>query len=154
MWCFTHRLITMDFFFPTAVSGSQRKCPSHLYQCGSGECVETGLVCNGFTNCADSSDEGAGCTQRNCSSPSALQCDQHCVSTPNGPVGTKLSFCVAQIVSWIYHYHACHEKTFLFPHFCRGAFVLQASDCAPVLCPVWTLMSVMKCRSLYANTSA
>ncbi|XP_056258757.1 low-density lipoprotein receptor-related protein 2-like [Seriola aureovittata] len=63
---------------------NQRKCPSHLYQCGSGECLEPGLVCNGFTNCADSSDEGVGCTRRNCSSPSAPQCDHHCVSTPNG----------------------------------------------------------------------
>ncbi|XP_071323032.1 low-density lipoprotein receptor-related protein 2 isoform X2 [Trachinotus anak] len=63
---------------------SQRKCPSHLYQCGSGECVDPGLVCNGFTNCADGSDEGVGCAQRNCSSPSAPRCDHHCVSTPNG----------------------------------------------------------------------
>ncbi|XP_040013370.1 low-density lipoprotein receptor-related protein 2-like isoform X2 [Xiphias gladius] len=64
---------------------SQRKCPSHLYQCGSGECMDPGLVCNSFTNCADSSDEGVGCAQRNCSSPSAPRCDHHCVSTPNGP---------------------------------------------------------------------
>ncbi|XP_073334409.1 uncharacterized protein [Pagrus major] len=65
---------------------SQRKCPSHLYQCGSGECVDPHLVCNGFTNCADSSDEGAACAQRNCSSLSAPQCDHQCVSTPNGPM--------------------------------------------------------------------
>ncbi|XP_018536167.1 low-density lipoprotein receptor-related protein 2 isoform X1 [Lates calcarifer] len=64
---------------------SQRECPSHLYQCGSGECVNPGLVCNGLTNCADSSDEGPGCSQRNCSSPSPPPCDHHCVSTPNGP---------------------------------------------------------------------
>ncbi|XP_059214408.1 low-density lipoprotein receptor-related protein 2 isoform X2 [Centropristis striata] len=64
---------------------SQRKCPSHLYQCGSGECVDPKLLCNGFTNCADSSDEGAGCAQWNCSSSSAPRCDHHCVSTPNGP---------------------------------------------------------------------
>ncbi|XP_038589287.1 low-density lipoprotein receptor-related protein 2 isoform X3 [Micropterus salmoides] len=64
---------------------SQRKCPSHLYQCGSGECVDPRLVCDRFTNCADRSDEGMGCAQRNCSSPSAPQCDHHCVSTPNGP---------------------------------------------------------------------
>ncbi|TKS84303.1 Low-density lipoprotein receptor-related protein 4 [Collichthys lucidus] len=64
---------------------SQKKCPSHLYQCGSGECLDPRLVCNGFTNCADSSDEGAGCAQRNCSSPSAPRCDHHCVSTPSGP---------------------------------------------------------------------
>ncbi|XP_040914320.1 low-density lipoprotein receptor-related protein 2-like [Toxotes jaculatrix] len=63
----------------------QRKCPSHLYQCGSGECVDPGLVCNSFTNCADSSDEGMGCAKRNCSSSSAPQCDHHCVSTPKGP---------------------------------------------------------------------
>ncbi|KAM3599170.1 uncharacterized protein V6R79_001076 [Siganus canaliculatus] len=69
---------------------SQRTCPSHLYQCGSGECVDPRLVCNGFTNCADSSDEGAGCAKRNCSSPSAPQCDQ-CVTTPSGPT----CFCAA-----------------------------------------------------------
>ncbi|XP_077399138.1 uncharacterized protein LOC144034293 [Vanacampus margaritifer] len=63
----------------------QRKCPSHLYQCGSGECVDPRLVCNGFINCADSSDEGVGCTLRNCSSPSAPRCDHSCVSTPSGP---------------------------------------------------------------------
>uniref|UniRef100_A0A3Q3RTA1 EGF-like domain-containing protein n=1 Tax=Mastacembelus armatus TaxID=205130 RepID=A0A3Q3RTA1_9TELE len=63
----------------------QRKCPTHLYQCGSGECVDPTLVCNGFTNCADSSDEGEGCTKSNCSSWSGPQCDHHCVSTPDGP---------------------------------------------------------------------
>ncbi|XP_076020346.1 uncharacterized protein LOC143011376 [Genypterus blacodes] len=64
---------------------SQRKCPVHLFQCGSGECVDPSLVCNRVTNCADSSDEGAGCAQRNCTSPSAPQCDHHCVGTPSGP---------------------------------------------------------------------
>ncbi|XP_033978973.1 low-density lipoprotein receptor-related protein 1B-like [Trematomus bernacchii] len=64
---------------------SQRICPSHLFQCGSGECVDPSLVCNGLTNCADRSDEGAGCAQHNCSSPSAPRCEGHCVSTPNGP---------------------------------------------------------------------
>ncbi|XP_057675771.1 low-density lipoprotein receptor-related protein 2 isoform X2 [Corythoichthys intestinalis] len=63
----------------------QKRCPSHLYQCGSGECVDPGLVCNGVINCADSSDEGVGCTLRNCSTLSAPQCNYHCVSTPNGP---------------------------------------------------------------------
>lgn len=70
-------------------TGSQRKCSFHLYQCGSGECVDPSMVCNRFTNCADSSDEGAGCAQRNCSSLSAPQCDHHCVSTPNGPVSAE-----------------------------------------------------------------
>ncbi|XP_054468644.1 low-density lipoprotein receptor-related protein 2-like [Anoplopoma fimbria] len=64
---------------------SERSCAPHLYQCGSGECVEPRLVCNSFTNCADRSDEGAGCARRNCSSPSAPRCDHQCVSTPNGP---------------------------------------------------------------------
>uniref|UniRef100_A0A672ZF23 Si:dkey-88l16.3 n=1 Tax=Sphaeramia orbicularis TaxID=375764 RepID=A0A672ZF23_9TELE len=68
-----------------AFTGSQRKCPTHLYQCSSGECVEPRLVCNGIRNCADRSEEGVGCVQRNCSSPSAPRCDHHCVSTPNGP---------------------------------------------------------------------
>uniref|UniRef100_A0A3Q3APP2 Si:dkey-88l16.3 n=1 Tax=Kryptolebias marmoratus TaxID=37003 RepID=A0A3Q3APP2_KRYMA len=64
---------------------SHRKCPFHLYQCGSKECLEPRLVCNGLTNCADGSDEGVGCAQRNCSSPSSPMCDHSCVSTPNGP---------------------------------------------------------------------
>ncbi|XP_068430286.1 low-density lipoprotein receptor-like [Clinocottus analis] len=64
---------------------SQRHCAAQLYQCGSGECVDPGLVCDGFTNCVDSSDEGAGCALLNCSSPSAPRCDYKCVSTPNGP---------------------------------------------------------------------
>lgn len=38
--------------------------------------------------------------------------------------------------------------------FCRGALVLQGSDWIPTLCPVWTLMNVMKCHPRYANTSA
>uniref|UniRef100_A0A3B3YW90 EGF-like domain-containing protein n=1 Tax=Poecilia mexicana TaxID=48701 RepID=A0A3B3YW90_9TELE len=65
--------------------GIQRKCPYHLYQCGSKECLEPSLVCNGIANCVDGSDEGVGCAQRNCSSPSAPTCDHRCVSTPKGP---------------------------------------------------------------------
>nr|XP_033952185.1 low-density lipoprotein receptor-related protein 2-like isoform X9 [Pseudochaenichthys georgianus] len=64
---------------------SQRMCPSPLFQCGSGECVDPSLVCNGLTNCADRSDEGAGCAQHNCSSLSAPRCEEYCVSTPTGP---------------------------------------------------------------------
>lgn len=66
--------------------GREKKCAPNLYKCGSGECLEPRLVCDGVTNCADRSDEGAGCAQRNCSSSSAPRCDHHCVSTPNGPV--------------------------------------------------------------------
>uniref|UniRef100_A0A3Q1KB83 EGF-like domain-containing protein n=1 Tax=Anabas testudineus TaxID=64144 RepID=A0A3Q1KB83_ANATE len=63
----------------------EKNAPSHLYQCGSGECMDPRLVCNGFINCADSSDEGVGCSLRNCSSLTAPHCDHQCVSTPNGP---------------------------------------------------------------------
>lgn len=79
----------------SASTGSQRRCPSHLYQCASGECLDPALVCNGLTNCVDRSDEGKGCAQRNCSSPSAPSCDHHCVSTPDGPVSTE------QIHHWL-----------------------------------------------------
>lgn len=91
------------FFLVCLFTGGLRRCPSHLYQCGSGECVDPRLLCNGFINCIDGSDEGPGCAQHNCSSQSAPQCDQHCVSAPEGPVstqlmglcGTTLSFSVA-----------------------------------------------------------
>jgi len=73
----------------SVLTGSQRNCATQLYKCGSGECVDTSLVCNRITNCADGSDEGEGCVQRNCSSQSAPQCDHHCVSTPNGPVSVQ-----------------------------------------------------------------
>ncbi|RVE65639.1 hypothetical protein OJAV_G00118390 [Oryzias javanicus] len=63
----------------------QKKCPSHLYQCGSGECLDPSLACNGLTNCADGSDEGVECSRHNCSSPSTPLCDQRCMSTPKGP---------------------------------------------------------------------
>ncbi|TWW66523.1 Low-density lipoprotein receptor-related protein 2 [Takifugu flavidus] len=71
---------------------SRRRCASHLYQCGSGECLNPWLVCNGFTNCVDNSDEGPGCDEDSCSSPSAPRCEQHCISTPEGPVGTQLNW--------------------------------------------------------------
>uniref|UniRef100_A0A667WW69 Low-density lipoprotein receptor-related protein 2-like n=1 Tax=Myripristis murdjan TaxID=586833 RepID=A0A667WW69_9TELE len=63
----------------------QAKCRPPLYSCGSGECVDPSLLCNTITNCADGSDEGLGCFEHNCSSPSAPRCDHHCVSTPQGP---------------------------------------------------------------------
>ncbi|XP_028318085.1 low-density lipoprotein receptor-related protein 2 isoform X3 [Gouania willdenowi] len=70
---------------------TQRTCPSHLYGCGSGECVDASLVCNSFTNCLDRSDEGGRCSKYNCSSPRAPRCDHRCVSTPDGPT----CFCTA-----------------------------------------------------------
>ncbi|TRZ00822.1 hypothetical protein DNTS_026704 [Danionella cerebrum] len=33
------------------------KCPTHLYRCGSGECVEPHLFCNEVVDCMDASDE-------------------------------------------------------------------------------------------------
>uniref|UniRef100_A0A8C3AUL6 Si:dkey-88l16.3 n=1 Tax=Cyclopterus lumpus TaxID=8103 RepID=A0A8C3AUL6_CYCLU len=95
---------------------SQRKCPSQLYQCGSGECVDPGLVCNGFTNCADSSDEGAGCAKRNCSSQSAPQCDYQCVSTPNGPS----CYCAAGYQLWSSALFCVDvDECKVLPHVCK-----------------------------------
>lgn len=51
--------------------------------------MDTNLVCNGVTNCADGSDEGVNCVQHSCSSPSAPLCDHSCVSTPYGPVSEE-----------------------------------------------------------------
>ncbi|KAA0703658.1 putative vitellogenin receptor [Triplophysa tibetana] len=40
----------------------QVKCPTHLFRCGNGECVQPDLVCNRVPNCVDGSDEGrCGC---------------------------------------------------------------------------------------------
>ncbi|MBN3311182.1 LRP4 protein, partial [Amia calva] len=70
------------------------KCPDHQFQCGSGECMKTSLVCNGISNCPDGSDEGGNCTTVHCSS--SAQCSQICYSTPRGlkcacEVGFKLA---------------------------------------------------------------
>lgn len=65
--------------------GGQVKCPTHLFRCGSGECVQPDLVCNSVPNCGDGSDEGVGCLKNNCSSIS-LSCQHYCISTPHGAV--------------------------------------------------------------------
>ncbi|XP_026129087.1 low-density lipoprotein receptor-related protein 2-like [Carassius auratus] len=71
----------------------QVKCPTHLFQCGSGECVEPDLVCNGASDCADGSDEGVGCLKNNCSSPSRPSCQHYCINTPHGArCGCKTGF--------------------------------------------------------------
>ncbi|XP_059395614.1 low-density lipoprotein receptor-related protein 2 isoform X3 [Carassius carassius] len=71
----------------------QVKCPTHLFQCGSGECVEPDLVCNRASDCADGSDEGVGCLKNNCSSPSRPSCQHYCINTPHGArCGCKTGF--------------------------------------------------------------
>ncbi|XP_039532284.1 low-density lipoprotein receptor-related protein 2 isoform X2 [Pimephales promelas] len=71
----------------------QVKCPTHLFQCGSEECVDPNLVCNGRSDCADGSDEGVGCLKNNCSSPSSPSCQHYCFSTPHGArCGCKTGF--------------------------------------------------------------
>ncbi|XP_052464691.1 low-density lipoprotein receptor-related protein 2 isoform X8 [Carassius gibelio] len=71
----------------------QVKCPTHLFQCGSGECVEPDLVCSGASDCADVSDEGVGCLKNNCSSPSRPSCHHYCINTPHGArCGCKSGF--------------------------------------------------------------
>ncbi|KAI7789745.1 putative low-density lipoprotein receptor-related protein 2 [Triplophysa rosa] len=70
----------------------QVKCPTHLFRCGSGECVQPDLVCNRVPNCVDGSDEGVGCLKNNCSSIS-LSCQHYCISTPHGArCGCKTGF--------------------------------------------------------------
>ncbi|XP_016314366.1 low-density lipoprotein receptor-related protein 2 isoform X1 [Sinocyclocheilus anshuiensis] len=71
----------------------QVKCPTHLFQCGSGECVDPDLVCNKASDCADGSDEGLGCLKNNCSSPSRPSCQHYCINTPHGArCGCKTGF--------------------------------------------------------------
>ncbi|XP_076875728.1 uncharacterized protein lrp13b isoform X3 [Brachyhypopomus gauderio] len=60
------------------------ECPTHLFQCDSGECVEAELMCDGVSNCQDGSDEGPGCLVNNCSSPGHPLCGHYCVNTPQG----------------------------------------------------------------------
>lgn len=57
----------------------------HVFKCGSEECLDYRLVCDGTANCLDKSDEGAGCLSSNCSS-SHLQCEHYCINTPHGTV--------------------------------------------------------------------
>ncbi|MED6263823.1 hypothetical protein CHARACLAT_008544, partial [Characodon lateralis] len=102
---------------------TQRKCPYHLYQCDSKECLDTRLVCNGITNCADGSDESMGCAQRNCSGPSAPTCDHSCVSTPNGP--------------------RC---------FCAAGFRLQSSSRSCVDIDECTSTATTSCKQICQNT--
>ncbi|XP_016411830.1 low-density lipoprotein receptor-related protein 2-like [Sinocyclocheilus rhinocerous] len=69
------------------------KCLTHLFQCGSGECVDPDLVCNRASDCADGSDEGLGCLKNNCSSPSSPSCQHYCINTPHGArCGCKTGF--------------------------------------------------------------
>lgn len=42
---------------PTIPNGPPGVCSSDEYKCGSGECISNGWVCDGVTDCADSSDE-------------------------------------------------------------------------------------------------
>ncbi|XP_051971586.1 low-density lipoprotein receptor-related protein 8 [Xyrauchen texanus] len=71
----------------------QVKCPSHLFRCGSGECLVPDLVCNGVSNCTDDSDEGVGCLKNNCSSSGSPSCQHYCINTPRGArCGCKSGF--------------------------------------------------------------
>ncbi|XP_035291567.1 prolow-density lipoprotein receptor-related protein 1-like isoform X3 [Anguilla anguilla] len=60
------------------------KCPSHQFQCGTGECLDPSLVCDGTSNCPDGSDEGGACASSNCSGPDAPRCAQNCYRVPQG----------------------------------------------------------------------
>nr|XP_014354113.1 PREDICTED: low-density lipoprotein receptor-like [Latimeria chalumnae] len=56
------------------------KCQSYEFQCGSLECIDTGLVCNEQSDCADGSDEGGKCSSSACES----SCSHQCYRTPHG----------------------------------------------------------------------
>ncbi|KAJ8397102.1 hypothetical protein AAFF_G00009560 [Aldrovandia affinis] len=60
------------------------KCPSHQFQCGTGECLDPSMVCNTMTNCPDGSDEGGSCLSSNCSNVNGSRCAQDCYRTPQG----------------------------------------------------------------------
>ncbi|KAJ8285316.1 hypothetical protein GJAV_G00025460 [Gymnothorax javanicus] len=60
------------------------KCPSHQFQCGTGECLDLKMVCDGTSNCPDGSDEGGSCTSNDCSSSDGSRCTQKCFGTPQG----------------------------------------------------------------------
>lgn len=68
-------------------SGGVVTCLPHQFQCGSQECLDPALMCNGITNCADGSDEGGSC-QIKCAGPENTRCSQSCYSTPQGTVRT------------------------------------------------------------------
>ncbi|XP_077601200.1 low-density lipoprotein receptor-related protein 2-like [Stigmatopora nigra] len=59
-------------------------CLPHQFQCGSLDCVDPSVFCNGIRNCRDGSDEDGSC-QINCSEADINRCSQGCFSTPLGP---------------------------------------------------------------------
>ncbi|XP_046717128.1 low-density lipoprotein receptor-related protein 2 isoform X9 [Silurus meridionalis] len=62
----------------------QTKCSTHMFKCGSEECLDYRLVCDGTANCLDESDEGPGCRSNNCSGPNPPRCEHICINTPHG----------------------------------------------------------------------
>lgn len=85
-------------------------CPPHQFQCGSQECLDRALVCNGYINCADGSDEGGSC-QMTCTEEEMNHCSQSCYSTPQGTVRTanrengsssKLYKCILMVIGLVY----------------------------------------------------
>uniref|UniRef100_A0A3Q3F4Z8 Low-density lipoprotein receptor-related protein 1-like n=1 Tax=Labrus bergylta TaxID=56723 RepID=A0A3Q3F4Z8_9LABR len=110
----------------------EKKCPSHLYQCGSGECLDPHLVCNSYTNCADRSDEGPGCVKSNCSSSSAPECDHHCTSTPNGP----RCYCAAGYITHVntvscVDIKECNLMPYMCKHTCLNTLGSYICQCHP-----------------------
>ncbi|XP_022083821.1 uncharacterized protein LOC110975554 [Acanthaster planci] len=56
-------------------SETQRQCPSYLFQCANGECIQKILVCNSVDECSDGSDEGEVCSVDTDYSKFRFQCD-------------------------------------------------------------------------------
>lgn len=70
-------------------------CLPHEFQCGSQECLDPVLVCDGTSNCADGSDEGGSC-QVTCAEEEK-RCSQGCYSTPQGTVRILDSVCFVNL---------------------------------------------------------
>ncbi|XP_072311347.1 uncharacterized protein [Eucyclogobius newberryi] len=113
------------------VNCSEKKCAPHLFKCGSGECLDPKQLCNTVTNCADRSDEGAGCNQRNCSSSLAPRCDHDCIKTPSGP----RCFCAAgfqlQGVSCVDIDECSSVSSGVCKHICLNTRGSYACQCHP-----------------------
>lgn len=136
----------------THPAGGRRNCPAHLYQCGSGECLNPDRVCDRIVNCVDGSDEGNGCLRRNCSHLMAIRCERHCVSTPNGPVSALHGNSSALSANRSAHISSHLSSTSFLP-LGRGASAPLATSSTQTLAPALTPTNVW---ALYtgANTSA
>ncbi|KAJ8262673.1 hypothetical protein COCON_G00151300 [Conger conger] len=113
-------------------------CPSHQFQCGTGECLDRDVVCDGTPTCPDGSDEGGLCAPGSCSGPDGSRCTQDCYSTPQGMkcaclVGFRLQqdgvSCVDinecdEIIPQVCS-HTCHNTQGSYKCSCHPGYLLE-----------------------------